>query len=357
MAQTNQRLQRINGKTSHVTNNHSPFRVMITDRFEIDSFAHLKSDPRLDVVQSKSHQPTADELSQVDGLIIRSRTRVDEAFLAQAPRLKVIVTSTSGFDHLDLTATHSRGVRVMYTPEANAASACELTWSLVLACARKLVDAHRAVKNGEWRRDALLGVQLSGKTYGVIGLGRIGTRVAKVAQAFGMKTMAFDPYKDDEVFEALGIQRISLEEMMKLADFVSVHVPASDETHYMLTRNLLDSANRNLILVNTSRGSVVSEQDLVEALTLEWIAACGLDVFEKEPLQRHSGLMALKNVVLSPHIGATTHEAFAQASREAAGKILEFVASGTVTDPLPPKDPWWAMGFGRVSSTYRKPKD
>jgi phosphoglycerate dehydrogenase-like enzyme len=110
-------------------------------------------------------------------------------------------------------------------------------------------------------------------------------------------------------------------------------------------------------LVNTSRGSVVSEQDLVEALTLEWIAACGLDVFEKEPLQRHSGLMALKNIVLSPHIGATTREAFTQASRDAADKMLAFVAEGSVTDPLPPNDPWWAMGFGRVSSSYKKPKD
>jgi D-3-phosphoglycerate dehydrogenase / 2-oxoglutarate reductase len=340
-----------------VTANKNAFQVLITDRFSIDAFALLKSDPALEVKQSQSPQPSADELKETQGLIIRSRTQIDETLLHQAPHLKVIITSTSGFDHIDFSATEKRNIHVMHTPNANAASACELTWALALACARKITDAHRAVKNGEWRREALVGAQLAGKTYGVIGLGRIGTRVARVAQAFGMKTIAFDPYKDDEHFAQLGVQRISLEELMKIADFASVHVPASEETWNMLTRNLLDSANRNLILVNTSRGSVVSEQDLVEALSLNWIKACGLDVFEREPLQRHSALMTMKNVVLSPHIGATTHEAFEEASREAAEKMRSFVTSQEVTDSLPPQDAWWTLGFGRVSSSYRKPKD
>lgn len=325
------------------------FEVLVTDRFEIEALALLQGDSALKVSKSVAPQPTAEELAQVQGLAIRSRTRVDRDLLALAPKLEVVVTATSGFDHIDLDACEERRIKVMFTPEANVASAAELTWGLVLACARKLNDSHRAVKSGEWRRETLMGRQLEGKTYGIVGLGRIGSRVARIAQAFGMRVIAFDPYKDDGHFEALGAQRFGLEELFMLSDVVSLHVPASDETKGMIHRYLLDAANRSLILVNTSRGSVVSEQDLVEGLTLGWIAAAGLDVFEREPLPRHSQLLNLPNVIMSPHIGATTGEAFARASWDAAEKVRNFAISRQVSDPLPPADPWWMAGFSKDS--------
>ncbi len=326
-----------------------PFHVLVTDRFELDAYARLQGDSRLRVAKSAEPQPTAEELATVDGLAIRSRTRVDRSLLEKSPRLRVIVTATSGFDHIDLDACRERGIQVMYTPEANAASAAELTWALVLACARRVVDAHRSVKGGDWKRESLIGTQLEGKTYGIVGLGRIGTRVARMAQAFGMKVIAFDPYKENDHFETLGAQRFAIDELFMLADVVSVHVPAADETRGMIHRHLLETANRSLILVNTSRGSVVSEQDLVEGLNMGWISACGLDVYEREPLPRYSGLLNLPNVVLSPHIGATTKEAFAKASWDAAEKLRAFAGSETVSDPLPPTDPWWMAGFSKGS--------
>jgi D-3-phosphoglycerate dehydrogenase len=332
----------------------TPFQVLVTDRFELEALALLQGDSALKVAKSAEPQPTAAELVTIQGLAIRSRTRVDRDLLALAPKLEVVVTATSGFDHIDLDACEERGIKVMFTPEANAASAAELTWGLVLSCARKLNESHRAVKSGEWRRDSLMGRQLEGKTYGIVGLGRIGTRVARIAQAFGMRVIAFDPYKDDEHFEAVGAQRFGLEELFMLSDVVSLHVPASDETKGMIHRYLLDAANRSLILINTSRGSVVSEQDLVEGLTLGWIAAAGLDVFEREPLPRHSNLLNLPNVVMSPHLGATTGEAFARASWDAAEKIRNFAGSRQVSDPLPPLDPWWMAGFSKDS--LRVPK-
>lgn len=325
------------------------FKVLVTDRFEIDSFAFLQSDSRLDVKRSATPQPIAIELADVEGLLIRSRTKIDRALLEAAPNLKVVITATSGFDHIDLNETQRRKLTVMYTPEANAASACELTWALALACTRRIPEAHRAVKSGEWRREALLGRQLEGKTYGVVGLGRIGGRVARIAQAFGMKLVAFDPYRDTEHFEKYGAQRLGLEELFRVSDYVSLHVPASPETNGMIHRYLLDAANRGLILVNTSRGPVVSEQDLCEALTMGWIAGAGLDVFEREPLPRHSNLLNFSNVVLSPHIGATTTEAFGRASREAAEKLIVFVEKKAITDPLPPTDAWWMGGFSKDS--------
>ena len=325
------------------------FRALITDRFDIEAYAMLKGDPRFDIVQTASPTPTVEELAMAEALVIRSRTRIDSELLLKAPKLQVIITATSGFDHIDLEATEARKLAVMYTPEANAASACELTWALVLACARRIPEAQRAIKGGEWKREALNGRELTGKTYGIVGLGRIGSRVAKVALAMGMKVIALDPYKEEEHFAAVGATRVSLEEIIRLSDVISFHVPSTPETQYLLGRNFLESMNPEVILVNTSRGSLVSEKDLIEAVASRWIAACGLDVFEREPLTRQSQLLSFPNVVLTPHLGATTREAFAASSREAAEKLQAFVAKGTVADSLPPQEPWWAAGFGRTA--------
>lgn len=319
--------------------------VLVTDRFDVEAFALLKTGPNFTVQKSASPLPAEAELAATEVLIIRSRTKITSTLLAQAPKLKLIVTSTSGFDHIDLHATSSAGVMVMYTPTANAASACELTWALVLAAARKVVPAHKAVKSGNWSRDALLGIQLSGKTYGIIGLGRIGTRVARVAQAFGLRTVAFDPYREDAYFNEHGCERLSLDELFKFADIVSCHVPATPETSDMIPPLYVEEGNPGLIFVNTSRGQVIKESLLTQALDQGWFAAAGLDVFEKEPLPRDSKLFGRDNVVLTPHIGATTQTAFQQASFEAAEKVLNFAASGTVQDSLPGDDPWLSGSF------------
>lgn len=321
--------------------------VYVTDRFDADAMTALKNAKTLDVRTTKDFRPNEEELLQAEALIIRSRTKIDAAVLAKAPRLKMIVTCTSGFDHIDLVATEARGLSVMYTPDANAAAAAELTWALVLAWTRKVPQAVRAIKDGDWKRETLLGRNLSGKTYGVIGLGRIGKRVVRIAQSFGMRTLAFDPYLDEEDFETHGCERVSLDELFKISEVVSIHVPATEETHHMVRRNLLSEASRDLLVVNTSRGNVIPESDLIEALDEGFIAGAALDVFEKEPLSRTSGLVGRPNVVLSPHIGATTVEAFRAASMEAAEKTIAFFASATVTDKLPSDALWAKGGFGK----------
>lgn len=318
------------------------FRILVTDRFDLAALAMLQGESATEVGTSTTPEPSDDELKDKQGLIIRSRTRVTAELLERAPRLEAIVTATSGFDHIDFEATKKRGITVMYTPDANSASACELTWALTLACTRRLLDAHRAVKAGDWKRVPLIGTQLAGKTYGIVGLGRIGTRVANVARALGMKLVAFDPYQD--AF-ASDIARVSFEELLKLSDVVSFHVPKTDETRLMLGAHHLEEMNRQSILVNTSRGTIVSERDLVLALENGWIAALGLDVFEREPLARDSKLVRFSNVVLSPHLGATTTEAFAAASRDAARKLIAYAKSRAASDVLPPNEPWFHSGF------------
>jgi D-3-phosphoglycerate dehydrogenase len=290
------------------------FNVIVIDRFDSEALAKLAA--KVNAV----HVDTLSDLSNVDGLILRSRTQVNEALLLRAPKLRAVITCTSGFDHIDLKACAKRGVRVMYTPNANADSACELTWALVLACARNVILNHQRVDAGNWARE--MGVQLSGKTYGVVGLGRIGSRVANIARAFGMKVRFCDPYKNGE----------PLETILAECDFVSAHVPKTNETQNMFKS--FAKAKPGLVFVNTSRGSVVSEKTLVDALENGWIAAAGLDVFEHEPLPTSSSLIGRKNVVLSPHVGASTHEAFRQASLEAAEKMIAFAQHGTVSDEL-----------------------
>ena len=317
-------------------------KVLITDRFAHDSLLYLTQNPTLEILKSDSpFHLSQEQLISANALLIRSRTPINEELLKKARQLQVIITATSGFDHIDLEATQKWGVTVMHTPSANIESAAQLTWSLVLASCHQLLKATKMVKTGEWQRELLPAMELSGRTYGIIGLGRIGSRVAEIAQAFGMSVIAYDPYQDDKVFEKYKIPRLSFEEVLKSADVLSIHVPKTLETDHMINRSHLEYIHRGIVLINTSRGSVIKENDLVEALENGWIKAVGLDVFEKEPLPRHSKLLTFPNVTLTPHIGANTDEAFYKASQLAATKLTAFFIDGSTSDTLPPRVPWY----------------
>jgi D-3-phosphoglycerate dehydrogenase len=320
-------------------------RVLLTDRFDLDAYASLASMSEFKVRKAETFLPTPGELKETDALIIRSRTKIDVDLLNAAPALKLIITTTSGFDHIDLALTTERNVKVMYTPDANAASATELTWALVLASARRIIESHRAVKNGDWKRELLVGRELAGKVYGIIGLGRIGSRVAKVAQAFGMQVIAFDPYRDAPYFRERDVECLALSEVFRMSDVISCHVPATRETHHMIGPDHFENAERDLIFVNTSRGSIVTETTLIDALNENWLAGVGLDVFEREPLAKAARIANHPRAVLSPHIGANTSEAFRAASFEAVDKLKAFAAHGAISDPLPSTELWAHGGF------------
>lgn len=317
-------------------------KILITDRFGQDSFLYLSQNSDFEVIRSDSpqHLPL-EHLVSAHALIIRSRTKIDEALLQKARQLQLVITCTSGFDHIDLNATEKWGITVMHTPTANIQSAAQLTWGLVLACVNNLLPAHKMIKAGEWQRDSITGIELSGRTYGIVGLGRIGSRVADFAQAFGMNVVAYDPYAPDENFERLNIPRLSYEEVLKSADVLSFHAPKTLETEHMLNRSHFEYIHRGIVLINTSRGSVINENDLCEALGKGWLRSVGLDVFEKEPLPRTSNLLTYPNVILTPHIGANTEDAFFKASQIAANKLMAFFIDGSTSDTLPPRAPWY----------------
>ncbi|WP_413294422.1 D-2-hydroxyacid dehydrogenase [Bdellovibrio sp. HCB185ZH] len=317
-------------------------KILITDRFAQDSFLYLQQNENFEVIRSDSHiHLPLEHLVSAHALIIRSRTVINEELLQKARQLQLIITCTSGFDHIDLAATEKWGITVMHTPTANVQSAAQLTWGLVLACVNNLMPAQKMVKEGEWKRDLITGIELSGRTYGIIGLGRIGSRVAEFAQAFGMNVVAFDPYAADENFERLNIPRLGYEEVLKSADVISFHVPKTLETEHMLDRSHFEYIHRGIVLVNTSRGSIINENDLCEALGNGWLRAVGLDVFEKEPLSKTSNLLGYPNVVVTPHIGANTEDAFFKASQVAANKLMAFFVDGSTSDTLPPRAPWY----------------
>lgn len=321
-------------------------RVLICDRFSTESLHLLERENYFESVKLDPLQ-LADSplLATADALLIRSRVPVTPDLLKKAKKLQVVITATSGFDHVDLEATAKWGITVMNTPNANRESAAQLTLTLMLALNQRLLEAHRLTKAGLWRQEHLLGNEIEGKTWGLVGVGRIGSRVAELAKAFRMNLIAYDPYLADETFERYQVKRVSYEELLKLSDVISFHVPKTKETTKMLNASHFEYINRDVFLVNTSRGNVIDEEALAKALENKWIRGVALDVFEKEPLPRTSKLLNHPEVILTPHIGAYTEDAFYRASEEAILKLIRFFRDGTTEDTLPPKAAWYNNSY------------
>lgn len=321
----------------------APIPVLILDRFHQDAQAKLRSQKLFEVHHSLNTELPTNEICQsIRGLVVRSRTKVDVALLNQFPKLEILITGTSGFDHLDLDALKARGIVAMYSPQSHIHSVVELAWTLIFAGHRKIAEAKQQMTKGLWQRELLEGHEIAGSQVGIVGLGRIGSRMAQSAKAFGCEVQAFDPYQEDSRFEILQVPRVSYEELLKTSDIISFHVPKTKETTHMLNIKHLEVIQRGAFIVNTSRGCVIKELDLAEALGKGWVRGCGLDVFEKEPLDKTSHLLKMPQVVATPHIGAHTEAAFRKSGLDVASKLLHFFMSGTVSDTLPPEEAWYA---------------
>lgn len=282
-----------------------------------------------------------EHVASCEALLIRSGTKVNKDLLARAPALQVVVSATSGFDHIDWRECRERGVLAAHTPEANASSTAELTLALMLSWTRRLPQATHNVKTHKWRSHLLRGDGLEGKTLGLVGLGRVGSRVARLAQAFGMKVFAHDPYISEEVFQQCQVERLGFIELLRTTDYVSLHVPLTRETKHLINYPTLREMHPQTTLVNVSRGSVVDESEVIVALNENVIAGALLDVLEREPPQNDSKLLTHPKVILTPHIGAHSNSAWEKASLEAAKKIVDFGLGKSLADTLPLKTPWF----------------
>ncbi len=316
-------------------------KILVSDLFSNTAIARLKANPKIELIQCLPKEVTTEKLKEISIWLLRSRTQVHKKLIDEAKNLKLVITSTSGFDHLDIEELKKRNIIAAYTPDANVESAASHTWTLLLALTRHLNMGFEAIKKQEWRESVPRGELLKGKTLGLMGLGRIGQRVAQMGLAFGMDVIAFDPYQSDEVFK--NIERSGQAEVFRASDVLSLHVPLTKETFRMINHATLHNLNPDAYLINTSRGSVIEETELCEALDEGILRGVALDVFEREPLVKTSKLRGRKNVILSPHLGAYTAEALESASHQAVDQVEQFLSEKPVANTLPLTAPWYEL--------------
>ena len=302
------------------------YKVLITDEVDEDLISELTL-KGLKVVYRPGigKEDLLREVSSCDVLVVRSRTKVTREVIDAAPNLKVIARAGVGVDNIDVDYARSKGIVVVNAPEGPTESVAELTIGLMIAAARMIPLYDRLVKEGKWPKGMYVGVELYGKTLGIVGLGRIGTRVAELAKAFGMRIIAYDVADVREKARKLNIELASsLDELLPQCDFVSLHVPLTPETYHMISKREFDLMKDGVILVNTSRGQVVDTRALLEALKSGKVAAAALDVLEHEPPREDWELELVRHprVIVTPHIGAETIEARKRIAKIVADKIL-----------------------------------
>ena len=292
------------------------FKVLLYEQMAEAGTRLLERNCRLVSPQSLDEESLIQEARDADAIIIRANGRVSKAIIDAAPRLKVIGRHGVGVENIDIEAATSCGIWVVNTPDANTESVAEHTVGLILTLSKRILEADKAIRQGRFEvRYEYLGQEIFGKTLGIIGLGRIGGRVAEICHtAFKMKVLYYDEIDRSQVAGRLGAQSVSFEELLKAADYLSLHIPLMPKTHHLIGKRDLRQMKRSAFLINTSRGPVVDEAALIQALKKGWIKGAGLDVYEEEPASRDNPLFRLPNVVLTPHMAAHTHEALAAMS-------------------------------------------
>ena len=260
-------------------------------------------------------------LAQANAVLVRSATKIDAQAIAASPNLKVIARAGVGLDNVDISAATSAGVLVVNAPTSNIVSAAELAVTLLLAVARNVVPANLALKSGQWQRSKFGGIELQGKTVGIIGMGKIGLLVAQRLAGFDMKFVAYDPYVKVAPTDGPSITMVSLDELLAQSDFVTIHIPKTSETSGLINASALSKMKSSAFVINAARGGVLDETDLFQALQAGTIAGAGLDVYASEPCT-DSPLFTLDNVVATPHLGASTPEAQEQAGIAVAESVV-----------------------------------
>jgi len=298
------------------------WKILLTDGLNecgqaiLSASAHV--DDRLDI--------SAEELPKVigeyDALVVRGRTKVTPEVFAAARKLKVVGRAGVGVDNINLEAAKAHGVTVVNAPKSTTLAVAELTLGLLLAIARSIPRADNKMKQGEWIKKQLEGVELRGKTLGIIGMGNIGSAVGRMATALGMRVIGYDLNCPDEEIDARGAEPVTLKEMFTGADFITLHVPLNDSTRGMINAESLAMMKKGVRLVCSARGGVIVEEALLDALNSGQVAAAGLDVFAKEP-PGLTDLVKHPHVVATPHIGAQTEEAQVRASEDIATEVLK----------------------------------
>jgi D-3-phosphoglycerate dehydrogenase len=305
--------------------------IVVADRVAEAGLRLLQSESDLEVVSvAGAPERLATELQRAHALLVRSDTRVTAERIDAAPHLMVIGRAGTGVDNIDVDAATRRGIAVLTAPGANTVSTAEHTIALLLSLLRRIPSAAASMREGRWDRKQFAGSELFGKRLGIVGLGRIGIRVARVARAFGMSVVAYDPYLPRDRADEIGAELLSLEEVLASADVVTLHLPLTDETRHLMNRERFAAMKPGAVLVNAARGGLIDDVALLEAIASGAVAAAALDVFEREPLPPESPLRRSERVLLTPHLAASA----AEAQDRVAAEICSFVRDALLTGAL-----------------------
>ena len=297
-------------------------KVLICDQVETEKLA-LGEGITVDYRPSISREDLLQVVGGYDALIIRSRTKVDKEVIDRASQLKLVARPGTGLDNVDVVYAKSKGITVVNSPESLVEAVSEHVTLLMLALSRKLVRADESTRAGKWEKNSLKGTELKGKVLGIVGLGRIGRRIAEIARTLGMSVLGYDviPIPPD-VIAKLRCRIVSLDELFSSSDFITLHVPMTDETRHLVGPSRLAQMKKGSFLINTSRGGVVDENSLADALRDGRIGGAALDVFEKEPPS--GAILAAPGTILTPHIGGQTEEAQVDAITIVGEKVRSF---------------------------------
>jgi D-3-phosphoglycerate dehydrogenase len=278
-----------------------------------------------------------DELAEIagnyDGLAVRSATKVTEKVLARAGNLKVIGRAGIGVDNIDVPAATARGVIVMNTPFGNSITTAEHTIAMLMALARQIPEADRSTQAGKWEKTKFMGVEVTAKTLGVIGCGNIGSIVADRAHGLAMKVIAFDPFLTNERALEIGVEKVELEDLLRRADFITLHTPMTEKTRNILNAQSLAKTKKGVRILNCARGGLIVEAALAEAIKSGHVAGAALDVFEDEPA-RDNPLFGLANVICTPHLGASTNEAQENVAVQVAEQMADYLLTGAIANAV-----------------------
>lgn len=286
------------------------YKIFITNDISPKAEQLLEKDFEVHMQPNMPEEELCRVIGSYDALITRSQTKVTRKVIDAAPRLKVIGRAGVGVDGIDIAAATARGIIVVNTPEANTIAAAEHTVALMLGMTRQIPQAHQSIMEGRWDRKSFMGIQLLNKTVGIIGVGRVGSNVAKRLQAFDMTTIGYDPYISAERGRQLGVALVDLDTLLARADYITLHVPLTKETRSMIGAPEIAKMKDGVRIVNACRGAVIDTQALAEALRSGKVASAGIDVYPEEPLKpENNPFLGMKNVCLTPHLGASTREA------------------------------------------------
>lgn len=312
-------------------------KIVVCDPVSPKGVALLQARPEFEVVvlpRKHTEEELIPLVRDAVGVVVRSETKITKRVIESAAKLRVVGRAGVGVDNIDVEAATARGVVVMNAPGGNTISTAELAFSLMLALARKIPQAHASMKAGEWNRKAFHGVELYGKTLGILGLGRIGGEVAKRAMAFGMTVIAYDPYVTLARANALQVELVELDELFARADFITVHMPLSNETRNMINADSIAKMKPGVRIINCARGGIVNERDLAEAIKSGRVAGAALDVYEVEPPPADFELRQLPQVIMTPHLGASTEEAQENVGVEVAQAIIDYLLHGVIKNAV-----------------------